>query len=79
MFKQDYVRIKIGCRDVTKVSAVAEDVIDEYFHDFLFEREVPVDEAPPNETVAISNANAPPSVDLSERTPKKAKVCSSKV
>jgi len=37
----DYVRIKIGCRDITKVPAVAEGVLDMHFYDFVFQREVP--------------------------------------
>ena len=36
-----YVRIKISCRDITKVPAVAEGVLDMHFYDFVFQREVP--------------------------------------
>ena len=36
-----YVRVKIGCRDITKVPAVAEGVLDMHFYDFVFQREVP--------------------------------------
>lgn len=36
----DYVREKIGCRDVTKVSAEVNGMIDFLFYDFKFQREV---------------------------------------
>lgn len=41
--KFDYVRVKIGCRDVTKVHAVVNSMIDFLFYDFIFQREVPVE------------------------------------
>lgn len=40
MSKFDYVRVKIGCRDVTKVLAVVNGMIDFLFYDFKFQREV---------------------------------------
>lgn len=39
-FRRDYVRIKIACRDVTKVSKTAEGVLGITLFDFGFEREV---------------------------------------
>jgi hypothetical protein len=38
--KWDYVRVKIGCRDVTKVPAKVEGLLDLHFYDFTFQREV---------------------------------------
>uniref|UniRef100_A0A0A9E9D2 Uncharacterized protein n=1 Tax=Arundo donax TaxID=35708 RepID=A0A0A9E9D2_ARUDO len=78
MFKQDYVRIKIGCRDVAKVLATTEGALDDYFYDFIFEREIPEDVNPPTEAIAISNAQNQPTPGLGERTPKKAKIDSQK-
>ena len=39
----EFVRVKIGCRDITKVPAVVEGVMDLHFFDFTFQREVPVE------------------------------------
>jgi len=39
----DFVRVKIGCNDVTKVPAVVEGLMDFHFYDFTFQREVPVE------------------------------------
>lgn len=39
--KWEYVRVKIGCRDITKVPAVVEGLLDLHFFDFTFQREVP--------------------------------------
>jgi hypothetical protein len=39
----DYVRVKIGCKDITKVLAVVEGLMDMYFYDFSFQREVQVE------------------------------------
>jgi hypothetical protein len=41
--KNDYVRVKIGCRDVTKVPASVDGVLDFHFYDYFFQREVPQD------------------------------------
>ena len=41
--KNDYVRVKIGCRDVTKVPANVDGVLDFHFYDYFFQREVPQD------------------------------------
>jgi len=35
------VRVKIGCRDMRKVPAIVECLLDLYFYDFTFVREVP--------------------------------------
>jgi hypothetical protein len=35
----DYVRVRIGCRNITKVSVVVEGLLDMYFYDFAFQRE----------------------------------------
>jgi hypothetical protein len=37
----DFVRVKCGYRDVTKVPAVVEGVLVFHFYDFTFQREVP--------------------------------------
>jgi hypothetical protein len=39
----DYVRVKTGCRDITKVPAVVEGLLDLHFYDFTFQREVQVE------------------------------------
>jgi hypothetical protein len=36
----EYVRVKIGCKDITKVPAVVEDLLEMHFYDFAFQREV---------------------------------------
>jgi hypothetical protein len=41
--KNDFVRVKIGCRDVTKVPASVDGVLDFHFYDYFFQREVPQD------------------------------------
>jgi hypothetical protein len=41
LHKNDFVRVKIGCRDVTKVPASVDGVLDFYFYDYFFQREVP--------------------------------------
>jgi hypothetical protein len=43
LHKNDYVRVKIGCRDVTKVPASVDGVLDFHFYDYFFQREVPQD------------------------------------
>ncbi|XP_066358946.1 uncharacterized protein [Miscanthus floridulus] len=40
-FKADYVRVKIACRDVTKVPKTADAMLGIYEFEFSFEREVP--------------------------------------
>jgi hypothetical protein len=37
----DYVRVKIACRDVTKVPRTTEGTLGIHLHDFIFEREIP--------------------------------------
>ena len=39
----EFARAKIGCRDITKVPAVVEGLLDFHFYDFVFQREVPVE------------------------------------
>jgi hypothetical protein len=39
----DYVRVKIGCKDITKVPTVVEGLLDMHFYDFSFQREVQVE------------------------------------
>jgi hypothetical protein len=39
----EYVRVKIGCKDVTKVPAVVEGLLDMHFYDFTFQREIQVE------------------------------------
>jgi hypothetical protein len=39
----EYVRVKIGCRDITKVPAVVEGLLDLHFYDFTFQREIQVE------------------------------------
>ena len=40
-FRYDYVRLKIACRDVSKVPKTAEGTLGLYIFDFEFEREIP--------------------------------------
>lgn len=42
-FRLDYVRMKIACRDVTKVPRTAEGTVGIYVKDFIFERELQVE------------------------------------
>jgi hypothetical protein len=37
----DYVRVRIGCRDVKKLPASVEGLLDLHFYEFTFKREVP--------------------------------------
>jgi hypothetical protein len=39
----EYVRVKIGCKDITKVPAVVEGLLDMHFYDFTFLREIQVE------------------------------------
>ena len=39
--KNDFVRVKIGCRDVAKVPTSVDGVLDFHFYDYFFQREVP--------------------------------------
>jgi len=41
LMRGEYVRVLIGCRDITKIPASVEGVIDQHFYDFIFQREVP--------------------------------------
>jgi hypothetical protein len=41
LHKNDYVRVKIGCGDVTKVPASMDGLLDFHFYDYVFQREVP--------------------------------------
>lgn len=43
-FREDYVRIKIACRDVMKVPKTVEGTLGLCIHDFIFEREVQEEE-----------------------------------
>jgi hypothetical protein len=41
----DYIRVKIGCRDISKVPGRVEGLLDKHFYDFTFQREVSVEGA----------------------------------
>lgn len=43
-FKLDFIRMKIACRDVTRVPRTAEGTLGIYVKDFIFEREIQDDE-----------------------------------
>ena len=43
MKRWDFVRVKIGCRDMTRVPAMVEGLLDFHFYDFTFQREVPTE------------------------------------
>ncbi|KAG2596797.1 uncharacterized protein LOC120706513 [Panicum virgatum] len=47
-YRNDYVRMRIACRDVTQVPAVAESSLGLFIYDFFFEREMV---APPQQPV----------------------------
>lgn len=55
--RQDYVRMKICCRDVTKVPESAAGLIIPYLRDFFFEREVEIPSHPNAIDIAVSNSN----------------------
>lgn len=58
-FRNDYVRVKIACRDISQVPAVAESSLGMKIYDFSFEREVP--EEHHNERLRVGvPAEAPP-------------------
>lgn len=60
----EFVRIKIACRDVTKVPQFVEGAIVPYLCDFEYEREVVMPTQPPRETIQVhisgSNTNPTP-------------------
>jgi hypothetical protein len=39
----DYVRVRIGYKDIYKVPAVVEGLLKMYFYDFIFQREVHIE------------------------------------
>jgi hypothetical protein len=39
----EYVRVKIGCKDITKVPVVVEGLLDLHFYDFTFQREIHIE------------------------------------
>lgn len=43
-FRHDYVRMRIACRDVTKVPRTAQSTLGLFIHEFTYEREVEVEE-----------------------------------
>lgn len=56
--RNDFVRVKIACRDVTKVPASAESTLGMLIYDFFYEREVPEEEQ--NEGIKVGvRAGAP--------------------
>ncbi|TVU01395.1 hypothetical protein EJB05_53164, partial [Eragrostis curvula] len=57
LYRQDYVRIKICCKDVTKVPATAEGAIIPYMYEFSFKREVTIPTTNPNEPLRIQDKN----------------------
>lgn len=62
-FRHDYVRVRIACRDITKVSRSAESTLGIYLHDFIYEREVEVEGTDQNlnSGIMISDREQPPS------------------
>jgi hypothetical protein len=68
--KNEYVRVKIDCRDVTKVLASVDGLLDFQFYDYFFQREVPQDEyTNPASTQWIRNDKDRPKDDI--HSPKK--------
>lgn len=43
LMRWDFLRVKIGYRDITKVPSTFEGVIDLHLYDFTFQREVPTE------------------------------------
>ncbi|TVU24463.1 hypothetical protein EJB05_26904, partial [Eragrostis curvula] len=68
LYKQDYVRIKIACKDVTKVPPSTEGAIIPHMYDFFFEREVTMPSKPREIDIKIST-----SAQGEQPTPKKKK------
>ncbi|TVU44513.1 hypothetical protein EJB05_03957, partial [Eragrostis curvula] len=58
LHKLEYVRMKICCRDVTKVPATAEGAIIPFLYEFSYEREIFIPSQPPVETVQIAAPSA---------------------
>jgi hypothetical protein len=56
----DYVRLKIACKDVTKVPKTAEGVLGLDVYDFGFEREVPIEEIEKNLKIGTKVSNDQP-------------------
>lgn len=61
-FKHEYMRVRIACRDITRVPRSAESTLGIYLRDFYFEREVEVGEAgnPINSSIMIADKDQPP-------------------
>uniref|UniRef100_K3Z0A5 CCHC-type domain-containing protein n=1 Tax=Setaria italica TaxID=4555 RepID=K3Z0A5_SETIT len=55
----DYVRVRIGCKDVTKVPATVEALLDMHFYDFTFQRE------DSRQTIAHTSMSPPEGLDRS--------------
>lgn len=68
-FSPYYVRMKIACRDVTKVPHSAESTLGLFIHDFIFEREVEVEVSGKNLKSGIKIGDSD-----SQASPKKHKV-----
>ncbi|CAN6199371.1 unnamed protein product [Urochloa humidicola] len=41
--RYEYARVKLGCRDITKIPASVEGLLDRHLYDFTFQREVPTE------------------------------------
>jgi hypothetical protein len=66
----DYVRVKIGCRDISKVLATVEGLMDLHFFDFNFQREVLVEGGSTSWNTWTRNADRP---NEDNPSPKKAR------
>ncbi|KAJ1283270.1 hypothetical protein BS78_03G115800 [Paspalum vaginatum] len=54
-YRNDYVRVRIACRDVTQVPAVAESSLGLFIYDFFFEREMIAPAQQPVLSAGVSN------------------------
>lgn len=52
--KQEFVRMKICCRDVAKVPESVEDLIVPNLYGFFFEREVEIPSVPPKSSINVA-------------------------
>lgn len=60
--RHDYVRMKIACRDISKVPRTAESTLGLFLHDFYYEREVEVEgpERILNSGIKVTEGDQPP-------------------
>ncbi|KAM0837067.1 hypothetical protein ACQ4PT_061901 [Festuca glaucescens] len=63
LYKSEYCRILLGCRDINKLPESAEGALGDFFYIFSYEVETIVAQGPPvvHNMVSVSNSSVPPS------------------